>query len=89
MKVLARIYAAPPDAPVALLPQLLDFDAGRIPVMDENGVDMHLLSQTAPGVQMFDADTGTPLAPLSNDVLPCTATTRTRFTACRPPTARS
>jgi 2,3-dihydroxybenzoate decarboxylase/5-carboxyvanillate decarboxylase len=35
--------------------------------MDENGVDMHLLSLTAPGVQMFDADTACELATLAND----------------------
>ncbi len=35
--------------------------------MDELGVDMHLLSLTAPGVQMFDADTATDLAALAND----------------------
>ena len=37
--------------------------------MDEFGVDMHLLSLTAPGVQMFDADTATELAALANDRL--------------------
>jgi 5-carboxyvanillate decarboxylase len=37
--------------------------------MDETGVDMHLLSLTAPGVQMFDADTATDLASLANDRL--------------------
>jgi 5-carboxyvanillate decarboxylase len=67
LKLLGSVYDAPASAPNAWLPQLLDFDAGRIKVMDENSVDMHLLSQTAPGVQMFDADTGTALAALSND----------------------
>jgi 2,3-dihydroxybenzoate decarboxylase/5-carboxyvanillate decarboxylase len=37
--------------------------------MDEFGVSMHLLSLTAPGVQMFDADTATELAVLANDRL--------------------
>jgi 2,3-dihydroxybenzoate decarboxylase/5-carboxyvanillate decarboxylase len=37
--------------------------------MDEFGVDMHLLSLTEPGVQMFDADTATELATLANDRL--------------------
>jgi predicted TIM-barrel fold metal-dependent hydrolase len=37
--------------------------------MDANGVDMHLLSLTVPGVQMFDAATAVALARLSNDRL--------------------
>lgn len=68
-KLVSRIYNAPPGAPSPLLPQLLDIDAGRLRVMDENRVDMHLLSLTAPGVQMFDADTATHLATLANDRL--------------------
>ena len=67
LKLMRSLYDAPANAPSDLLPQLLDFDAGRLKVMDENNVDMHLLSQTAPGVQMFDADTGTAMAALSND----------------------
>ena len=46
---------------------LLDVEDRRLREMDEFGVDMHLLSLTAPGVQMFDADTATELAALSND----------------------
>lgn len=67
MKLVGEIYNAPADAPNPLLPKLLDIDAGRLAEMDANGVDMHLLSLTAPGVQMFDADTGTALATLAND----------------------
>ena len=37
--------------------------------MDAYGVDMQLLPLTAPGVQMFDADTATELAILANDRL--------------------
>lgn len=48
---------------------LLDVEEQRLPQMDEYGVDMHLLTLTAPGVQMFDADTATELAALSNDRL--------------------
>lgn len=48
---------------------LLDMEEERLRVMDENGVDVHLLSLTAPGVQMFDADTATGLATLANDRL--------------------
>jgi 5-carboxyvanillate decarboxylase len=46
---------------------LKDIENQRLPQMDEHGVDMHLLTLTAPGVQMFDADTATELAALSND----------------------
>src|ERR1700722_17618077 len=48
---------------------LLDLEERRIKDMDANGVDMQLLSLTAPGVQMFDADTACELATLANDRL--------------------
>lgn len=48
---------------------LLDIEERRLAEMDALGVDMHLLSLTAPGVQMFDADTATELAALANDRL--------------------
>jgi 5-carboxyvanillate decarboxylase len=48
---------------------LLDAEGERLRQMDELGVDMHLLSLTAPGVQMFDADTATDMAALCNDRL--------------------
>jgi len=51
------------------LDHLLDLEEERLRIMDEHGVDMHLLSLTAPGVQMFDADTATALASLANDRL--------------------
>ena len=41
----------------------------RIEDMDRYGVDMHLLGITGPGVQAFDADTGTALATIANDTL--------------------
>ena len=47
---------------------LLD-DERRLKEMDEFGVDMQVLALTAPGVQMFDADTATELAALANDRL--------------------
>jgi 2,3-dihydroxybenzoate decarboxylase/5-carboxyvanillate decarboxylase len=49
--------------------KLNDVDAMRIADMDQNGVDVQILSLTAPGVQMFDADTATDLARLANDRL--------------------
>jgi len=69
MLLVNAIYNAADPARAPFLAQLLDIDAGRLAVMDENGVDMHLLSLTAPGVQMFDADTGTALATIANDAL--------------------
>jgi 5-carboxyvanillate decarboxylase len=65
-----RIYDAKvDDVQARLLPRLLDLEKERLRDMDENGVAMHLLSLTAPGVQMFDADTATELAALANDKL--------------------
>ncbi len=66
-----RIYDAPKDdKPMAsLLAHLLDLEVMRLRDMDDNNVDMHILSLTAPGVQMFDADTATSLAALANDRL--------------------
>ncbi|MFO7277183.1 MAG: amidohydrolase family protein [Pseudomonadota bacterium] len=49
--------------------RLLDLDDERIRIMDENGVDMHVLSLTAPGVQMFDTETAVSFAKLANDRL--------------------
>jgi 5-carboxyvanillate decarboxylase len=65
-----RIYdAKTDDVQARLLPRLLDLEKERLQDMDKNDVDIHLLSLTAPGVQMFDADTATDLAALANDKL--------------------
>ncbi|MGA3292741.1 MAG: amidohydrolase family protein [Candidatus Acidiferrales bacterium] len=70
MVLVKRIYdAVADDTPASLLPRLLDLEEKRLRDMDENGVAVHLLSLTAPGVQMFDADTATELAALANDRL--------------------
>ncbi|AKH44230.1 2,3-dihydroxybenzoate decarboxylase/5-carboxyvanillate decarboxylase [Altererythrobacter atlanticus] len=65
------IYDAPADTSgygkLDFLSGLTDVEEHRLKQMDELGVDMHLLSLTAPGVQMFDADTATDLAALAND----------------------
>lgn len=67
------IYDAPNDSSgysrMSFLDGLLDVEGERLRQMDEHGVDMHILSLTAPGVQMFDADTATDLASLANDRL--------------------
>ncbi len=49
--------------------RLVEFGELRLQEMDNNGIDMQLLSLTAPGVQVFDADTGTALARETNDFL--------------------
>jgi len=49
--------------------RLLDLEGERLRDMDANGVDMQILLLTAPGVQMFDADTACDLAALANDRL--------------------
>lgn len=68
MILVTRIYDAPNDKAAGdLLPRLLDLEEMRLRDMDETGTTMHLLSLTAPGVQMFDADTATELAALAND----------------------
>lgn len=69
LRLLEGIYDAVPGTPPRFLPQLLDVEKDRLSDMDAHGVDMHLLSLTAPGVQMFDADTASRLARLSNDRL--------------------
>ncbi|WP_404710348.1 amidohydrolase family protein [Sphingomonas sp. MMS24-J13] len=56
-------------AKMSFLDGLLDVEDRRLKEMDRFGVDMHILSLTAPGVQMFDADTATDLAALANDRL--------------------
>lgn len=52
-----------------LVSALADIGAGRIAAMDELGIDTQVLSLTAPGVQVFDAETATSLAIESNDQL--------------------
>ena len=83
LKLLRLIYDAPaetgtsPSAPAGsrdalartFLPRLLDIGEGRLAEMDANGVDMHLLSLTVPGVQMFETATAVAFARLSNDRL--------------------
>jgi 2,3-dihydroxybenzoate decarboxylase/5-carboxyvanillate decarboxylase len=71
--LVAGIYDAESDTSgygkMNFLEGLLDAEGERLRQMDQYGVDMHLLTLTAPGVQMFDADTATELAALSNDRL--------------------
>ncbi len=49
--------------------QLLSLGERRLADMDLTGIDMHVLSLTAPGVQVFDAATATAVARDTNDQL--------------------
>lgn len=48
---------------------LLNLDQDRLAIMDRHGVDMQVLALASPGVQLFDAATGTALAVSANDEL--------------------
>lgn len=50
--------------------QLLDWGPERLSIMDQAGVDMHLLSVTIPGVQMFEPSGADALAVRTNNQLP-------------------
>jgi len=52
-----------------LLGRLLDTGANRIKEMDDAGIDMQVLSLTAPGIEQFDPKIGARLAQQSNDAL--------------------
>lgn len=54
-------------APV--LDRLLDLGDQRLHDMDDSGISMQILSLTAPGVQIFDADEAVALAQSSNDIV--------------------
>lgn len=58
-----------PAGNTGFTPRLTDLGPNRIAAMDAAGIDMQILMLTAPGVQVFDADTGTALAADSNDEL--------------------
>jgi len=49
--------------------KLLDVGEGRLGEMDKAGIDMQVLSLVCPGVQVFDAPTGTAMAKKTNDKL--------------------
>jgi 2,3-dihydroxybenzoate decarboxylase/5-carboxyvanillate decarboxylase len=64
-----RSFLVPDSAAPPLLRRLHDLEGERIEIMNRSGVDMHVLSLTSPGVQMFDTDTATSLAETANDRL--------------------
>jgi 2,3-dihydroxybenzoate decarboxylase/5-carboxyvanillate decarboxylase len=69
MLLVRNIYRESSGYQAKFLAPLLDLESERLRDMDANGVAMQLLSLTAPGVQMFDADTACSLATLANDRL--------------------
>ena len=69
LRLLRTLYDAPAGSRPRFLPELLDTEDRRVADMARHGVSMHVLSLTAPGVQMLDARAGTALAALSNDRL--------------------
>ncbi len=52
-----------------MIGSLLDLGEGRIQVMNKFGIDMQVLSFVSPGVQVFDAASGTQMAKKVNDEL--------------------
>lgn len=58
-----------PNPPTRWLAALLDFESERLKIMDAANVDMHVLSLSSPGVQMFDADLACSLATSANDLM--------------------
>jgi 5-carboxyvanillate decarboxylase len=64
-----RGFLSPPAGAPPLLRRLLDLDGERIEIMDQAGVEMHLLSLTSPGVQIFETDLAKEIAVTANDRL--------------------
>ena len=67
-----RLYyqaAAAEPYPDALLEKLLDIGAGRIAAMDAAGIDVAVLSLTAPGIEQLEPKWATRLAHDANDEL--------------------
>ena len=52
-----------------LLGRLLDTGSNRLQDMDDAGIDIQVLSLTAPGIEQFDLKTGSALAKHANDTL--------------------
>jgi 2,3-dihydroxybenzoate decarboxylase len=59
----------PSERTRAVSERLQDLGARRIDDMNATGIDLQILSVTSPGVQIFDAATGTALARATNDEL--------------------
>ena len=66
---LGRLITAKNGWGAEVTERLTDLGDLRLRLMDECGVDMQVIGITAPGVQVFDADTGCALAEEANDIL--------------------
>ena len=62
-------YQADAFEPFGVMPKLLDLGEGRIAEMDSVGVDVAVLSLTAPGCEQLSAEVGPVLAKSTNDSL--------------------
>ncbi|WP_114954113.1 amidohydrolase family protein [Sphingosinicella terrae] len=70
VKSLWGFYASSPsERAVQILDRLLDLDARRIADMDATGIDVAILSLTAPGVQAFEAEEAKAMVTRANDHL--------------------
>lgn len=66
---LGRFFNPTTDTTASIVERLVDLGELRLLHMEEGGVDMQLIGITGPGVQVFDADTGSALAAEANDIL--------------------
>ena len=66
---LGRLITAKSGWGAEVTERLTDLGDLRLRQMDDCGVDMQVIAITAPGVQVFDADTGCALAEEANDIL--------------------
>jgi 5-carboxyvanillate decarboxylase len=60
---------SPSERATRVIERLQNIGAGRIADMDATGIDMHILSLTSPGVQVFDAATAVAVARDANEQL--------------------
>src|SRR5215469_512697 len=60
---------SPSPRATQIIERLQNIDGRRVADMDASGIDVHILSLTSPGVQVFDAATAVSLARSSNDQL--------------------
>ena len=66
---LSRLVMSPKGRGAEIKKRLLDLGPLRLEDMDKSGVDLQVIALTSPGVQVFDADTGSKLAAEANDIL--------------------
>lgn len=66
---LMGFYLGASPRAVQVMSRMTDLGELRLRDMDDSGIAKQILSLTSPGVQIFDAATGTSLAQLSNDYL--------------------